>query len=114
MVVLDKNNKFHPGNHTNHREIKIYKPDIPTRSPSKSEPISTASSFVMFTHSDIHKDAAQTTVPFLDAQEVVTNPSMPLQGVGLYYKGQSGYGGFIAPKIFTIDLSIYVQKPEDS
>lgn len=55
------------------------------------------------------KDAAQTTVPFLDAQEVSASPITPLQGVGLYFKGRSGFGGFIAPKIETLDLTSYVR-----
>lgn len=71
--------------------------------------MSNSNSFIKFTHSDMHKDAAQTTVPFLDSQDVVTSPPMPLQGLGLYYKGQSGYGGFIAPKIDTLDFSSFIK-----
>lgn len=57
------------------------------------------------------KDASQTTVPFLDAQDVVNDPPVPLEGVGLFLKGQDGFGGFITPKIMTFDYGPYVQKP---
>lgn len=60
----------------------------------------------------MNKDAAQTTVPFLDAQDVVNNPPVPLEGVGIFLKGQDGYGGFISPKIKTFDYGPYVQAIE--
>jgi len=50
-----------------------------------------------------------TAIPFLDAQEVVNNPPVPLEGVGILLKAQSGYGGFIAPKIKTFDYSHYTK-----
>lgn len=55
------------------------------------------------------KDAAQTTVPFLDSQYVSAAEESPLQGVGLYFKGNSGFGGFIAPQIETLDFSSYIK-----
>ena len=61
--------------------------------------------YVEFTHSDFADDAAQTTVPFFDAQDVISIPPVPLAGIGLYHKMEPRYGGFIAPKIFTYDYS---------
>lgn len=90
-------------------EISLKNPNIPTRTRAKSLPISKPNTFVKFTHSDISKDAAQTTVPFLDAQDVVNNPPVPLDGIGIFLKGQDGFGGFIAPKIKTFDYGPYVQ-----
>ena len=90
-------------------ELSLKSPNIPTRTKAKSLPISRPNTFVKFTHSDINKDAAQTTVPFLDAQDVVNNPPVPLEGVGIILKGQDGYGGFITPKIKTFDYGPYVQ-----
>jgi hypothetical protein len=55
------------------------------------------------------KDASQTTVPFLDAQDAVNNPPVPLEGVGIFLKGQDGYGGFITPRIKTFDYGPFVQ-----
>lgn len=57
------------------------------------------------------KDAAQNTVPFIDIQDVVSNPPVPLSGVGLYHKGQDQYGGFLAPKVITYDFSPHIQSP---
>lgn len=51
------------------------------------------------------KDAAQTTVPFIDAQPVVTLVPVPLSGAGIFHKGRENFGGFIAPKIITYDYS---------
>lgn len=90
-------------------EISMRRPDVPIRTKSKSVQASRPNTFIKFTHSSIWKDVAQTTVPFLDAQEVSTDHPTPLQGVGLYWKTQSGYGGFIAPKIMTIDYSSYIK-----
>jgi hypothetical protein len=90
-------------------EYILKNPNVPTRTRAKSLPIATSNTFVKFTHSDINKDAAQTTIPFLDAQDVVNNPPVPLEGIGIFLKGQDGYGGFIAPKIKTFDYGPYVQ-----
>lgn len=90
-------------------EMSLKSPNIPTRSKAKSLPISNSNTFIKFTHTDINKDAAQTTVPFLDAQDVVNNPPVPLEGIGIFVKAQDGYGGFIAPKIKTFDYGPYVQ-----
>lgn len=88
-------------------EIRLTWPHVPTKTRKPSLPLSQPNSFIKFTHSDIGKDAAQNTVPFLDSQEVSAEAA--LQGVGLYFKGQNGYGGFIAPKIETLDLSSYIR-----
>lgn len=58
------------------------------------------------------KDAAQSTVPFIDIQEVISNPPVPLSGLGIYHKGQRGYGGFLAPKIMTYDFTPHIRVPQ--
>ncbi|CAG9773545.1 unnamed protein product [Ceutorhynchus assimilis] len=62
-------------------------------------------SYVEFTHSSFEKDAAQSTVPFIDIQEVANKPAVPLSSAGIYHKGRSGYGGFIAPRIWTYNFA---------
>lgn len=63
--------------------------------------------FIKFTFSDFSKDAAQSTIPFFDAQDVISRPAaVPLQGIGLFLKGETGFGGFLTLKIKTYD---YVQ-----
>uniref|UniRef100_A0AAR5PC47 Uncharacterized protein n=1 Tax=Dendroctonus ponderosae TaxID=77166 RepID=A0AAR5PC47_DENPD len=64
--------------------------------------------YVEFTHTDFNLDAAQTTIPFIDIQPVINDPPVPLNGVGIYYKGNKGLGGFVAPKILTYDYSKFI------
>jgi hypothetical protein len=89
-------------------EIGLYLPDVPIKSYKESIPLSTSNSYIKFTFSDLWKDASQTTVPFLDAQDAANNPPVPLEGIGIFLKGQKEYGGFITPKIITYDYSAYV------
>lgn len=84
-------------------------PDIPTRSPSASVPDSKSDQYIEFTHSDIDRDVAQTTVPFLDAQEVSPVEPVPLSGAGIFHKGRHHFGGFITPKIITYDFSKHMK-----
>ena len=60
----------------------------------------------------MRKDGAQTTIPFVDIQELVTKPPMPLAGVGLFLREQTGFGGFIALKLLTYDIVDYI--PEEA
>lgn len=79
--------------------------DINLNHKEKTTPIHEKDRFVAFTHSNIYSDAAQTTIPYLDGQDVTTEPATPLSGVGLYYKTKEYYAGFIASKIITCDFS---------
>ncbi|KAK0179591.1 hypothetical protein PV327_005329 [Microctonus hyperodae] len=89
--------------------IKI-KMDIPTN-PTKCKGYNynrETNQFVQFHHSDVREDAGQSTVPFIDAQPVEIYPSFPLGGIGLFYRSQFGCGGYIAPRLFAIDITQYV------
>ncbi|CAB3374677.1 Hypothetical predicted protein [Cloeon dipterum] len=85
--------------------VPLTLPDVPTRSVALSEPDSQHDQFVTFTHTDVSKDAAQTTVPFLDAQPVAPEPPALLSGAGIYHKGRRGYGGFVGLRLITYDFS---------
>lgn len=85
--------------------MRLRNADVPTRIKNPSVPLSSHDQYIKFTNTDIDRDAAQTTVPFLDAQPVVSLIPVPLSGVGIFYKGYSNSGGYIAPKIFTYDYS---------
>lgn len=85
--------------------MDLQNPDIPIRSPSPSIPDSESDMYVEFTHTDMDRDAAQTTVPFLDAQPVESLLPVPLSGAGIFHKGRRNFGGFLAPKIITYDFS---------
>ncbi|XP_069676227.1 uncharacterized protein [Periplaneta americana] len=90
------------------KELPIYKPDVPTLTKEGSVIDSRSDQFLLFTHSDINEDAAQTTVPFLDAQSVAPEPPMLLSGAGIYHKGHPGYGGFIGLKVMTYDFKSHL------
>ncbi|KAF7988532.1 hypothetical protein HCN44_001105 [Aphidius gifuensis] len=70
--------------------------------------LSDTGDFVHFQQTDDVKDAAQTTVPYLDIQEVTKNTPEPLGGIGMYYKGQEGFGGFFALKILVPEVPQFV------
>lgn len=80
----------------------------------KSLPTSKTNQYIDFVNSDIDADAAQSTVPFIDIQEVVSDPIVPLSGVGVFHKGRDLSGGFIALKTFTYDFSAHIQLPNYS
>lgn len=92
-------------------EIVITNPDNPTRSP-KNLIISKKNKFIRFKASDWKKDAGQSTVPFFDAQEVEGNPEFPLGGVGVILRGHEGYGGFLALRIFDLQLHQYFKSKD--
>ncbi|GJQ73781.1 hypothetical protein Trydic_g18721 [Trypoxylus dichotomus] len=92
--------------HTDRRtKIPIDDVDVPTRTTTENIVRSARVQSVEFTPTSLEKDLAQTTVPFIDAQEVVPSAPTPLIGAGLYYKTAKGYGGFIGLKIVTYDFT---------
>jgi hypothetical protein len=90
-------------------KVQLKHPDIPIRSTSPSIPTSHSDQYIEFTHTDIDRDAAQTTVPFLDAQKVESLQAVPLSGAGIFHKGRQFFGGFLAPKIITYDVSQHLK-----
>ena len=73
-------------------------------------PDSNEEQYVKFTTTSIEKDGGQTTIPFIDTQKIVTNPPSPLGGAGLYHRGQPGYGGFLALKLYTYDFTEHIKE----
>lgn len=61
--------------------------------------------YIDFNQSDLDSDFGQTTLPFIDIQDVISIPPVPLSGVGIYFKSQLTYGGFVAPKLITKDYA---------
>lgn len=78
----------------------------------KSLPDSESNSYIDFTNTDIDADAAQSTVPFIDTQDVICEPKVPLSGIGIYHKGRDHSGGFVGVKVFTYDFSPHIKSPE--
>lgn len=89
-------------------EFSLDNRDIPILTPEKSIPNIQPNLFVKFGPTDKFMDLAQTTIPYVDAQLVESHNPMPLSGVGLYYKGFNGYGGFVAPKILNYNLGPHI------
>ena len=78
---------------------------MPTRLKTPARPDSKSNQYLNFGPTDLIKDAAQTTIPFLDIQPVVTNPPFPLSGAGIFHKGSDESGGFVALRVITYDFS---------
>lgn len=90
------------GHHDKPRQkLMLNDPQVSTKSPLSSSPLSKDNQYMEFESSSVDKDAAQSTVPFIDTQDVVPNPAVPLAGLGIYHKGRKGFGGYFAPKIVT-------------
>lgn len=106
------NNSMWVGNDSKQKyKLPLQNADISTRSYEKSIPIRGSQDYyVEFGPSDVNRDAAQSTVPFIDATPL--DAMTPLSGVGLHYKTQYGYGGFIAPKVIIYDLDTHITPPK--
>lgn len=96
---------------TEHSKLELIKPDIPTRTTTALEPDWTPNYFVEFGPTDKEKDGAQTTVPFIDGTLIEGKPTI-LSGAGLFFKGQPGSGGFIAPYLINFDYSSQIKPLE--
>lgn len=97
---------------TSLEEIQMKNPDIPTEIKGRSVANRKPNQYIQFTHTGLDADAAQTTIPYLDAQDVVPVPPMPLIGVGLYHKAAPESGGFVGPRIYTYDVTAHIKVPE--
>ncbi|KAI5744277.1 hypothetical protein M8J76_000808 [Diaphorina citri] len=82
--------------------------DVPTVSSAPSRIDSVPDSYLLFTNSDLDRDVGQTTLPYIDIQPVTTEPLSPLSGAGVYHKSMPGYGGYVAPRLFTYDASEFL------
>lgn len=82
---------------------------MPTKSPFNVIDSKT-NQYVEFQTSDLVKDAGQSTIPFFDAQDVEGEIEFPLGGIGLMHRGHEGYGGFLAFRIYDMNLSKFFQE----
>ncbi|XP_060813248.1 uncharacterized protein LOC132905692 isoform X2 [Bombus pascuorum] len=94
---------------TNRTEVTFENPDIPTRLPLLALPDSKPFQYLNFAPSDQKTDVAQNTIPFIDIQPVESNPPVPIAGAGIFHKGRSGSGGFVAMRLITYDFSKHLQ-----
>ena len=84
-------------------KVILDEPDQPILSPEPSLPSSMTNQYISIQMSSIKKDAAQTPVPFFDAQEVIESTDITLiRGLGIFHKGRPGWGGFLAFRIVSM------------
>lgn len=109
MSVWISNDNTDMTHHTNQlgprTEFDTKELDVSTKTKAPNFPDTKTNQFLHFNPTDLKKDAAQTTIPFIDIQPVFTSPPFPLSGAGIYHKGRSGFGGYIAPKIMTYNFA---------
>lgn len=84
-------------------EIIIDEPDSSIRTNNIQERFDSNNKFIQFRPTDIKKDLAQLTIPYIESVPLEASEPRPLSGVGLYYKGEDGFGGFIAIKLIGYD-----------
>lgn len=82
--------------------------NIPTKSKKQSMPNFKENSYVRFGPTGKKADLSQTTVPFIDGLKVEPALPAPLSGIGLFYKSQTGFGGFVAPKIVLYNFNSFI------
>ncbi|XP_017096761.2 uncharacterized protein [Drosophila bipectinata] len=116
LLVEPQTKSFWLGNHNTdldgaRQKLILKESDLPTASEMPSLPLSQTNQYMEFVSSSREKDVAQNTLPFIDIQEVVPHPAVPLSGLGIYHKGRSGYGGFFAPKVVTYDFAKHLTEP---
>lgn len=85
-------------------KIEIRGGNVPTRTLSVHNPVDSANKFVEFEPSSVQKDVAQVTVPYIESVLLEASDPQPLSGLGLYYKGDAEYSGFIAVKLIAYEL----------
>lgn len=90
-------------------QLVFNKPDNPLKF-KKNMKDSEDNQFVTISVSDFVKDASQSTIPFIDLLQVTPNPSVPINGIQLFHKGQINdtSGGFISLKIYPIDFTTHM------
>lgn len=101
-----RHSKWIGNNHRPKRQLVPVRPDVPTKAKQKSMPFLGDNVYINFQPSDIEKDAAQSTIPFIDTTPL--QAMTPLAGLGLQYKTSIGSGGFIAPKLIVFDAGLYI------
>ncbi|KAK0079070.1 hypothetical protein PV326_008941, partial [Microctonus aethiopoides] len=89
-------------------EIKLNDPDDPAFG-HEYHPDRQSNKFIQFQHTSIKKDAGYHTVPFFDGQSVETRMKFPLGGIGLFHRGRDGFGGYIAPRLITYNITRIIE-----
>jgi len=94
-----------PASATKRTQVRILIPDVPTRFKGHSVIDSSTNQFVQFDTTSAEKDVMQTTIPFIDVQQVAPSTGTWLSGVGVYHKGALGYGGYLGMSVDTFNFA---------
>lgn len=106
LINLDQSTWINNNINVNREQIYIDEPDSPTRTNQIQTRFDSNNKFIEFRPTDIKKDLAQLTVPYIESVALEASEPRPLSGVGIYYKGEIGFGGFIALKLIAYDTNI--------
>lgn len=93
------------------KKIEVLGRDVPTRSINLHSPIDSINKFVVFESSDVRRDLAQVTVPYIESVLLEASDPQALSGVGLFYKSDQHFSGFIAIKLIAYDLQPTIEPP---
>ncbi|CAD6207366.1 GSCOCG00010200001-RA-CDS [Cotesia congregata] len=66
-------------------------------------------SAVEFQPTNFDTDFGQTTIPYFDARPAIIVDGVALGGIALTHRGIPGYGGYVAPKVFSINHAEYIE-----
>jgi len=94
------------------KQVILDDPDEPTMAVRSSITNSTSNQFISIQATSVKKDLGQTPVPYFDTQELIEPNNMTLvRGIGLFYKTQPGYGGFLGFRMISMPISDAPQNP---
>ncbi|XP_034478072.1 uncharacterized protein LOC117784440 [Drosophila innubila] len=105
LLQPETNSVWQSNDGQNRQKLDVDSEHLPTQANEKSLPLSKHNQYLEFVDSKIDSEI---TVPFIDIQDVVSNPRVPLGGIGIYYRSSPGHAGFVAPKIYTYDYGSHV------
>lgn len=97
-----------PATENRRTKVSIVSPDVPTKYKGRNAIDSVNNQFVSFDSTTASKDVAQTTIPYIDSQNVAPNSGVWITGIGLYHKGHIGYGGYVGFVVKTFDFSTHL------
>lgn len=91
--------------------IEVKDGDVPSRSKDVHTPVDSRNKYIDFRSTSIQKDLAQVTVPYIESVMLEASDPQPLAGLGLYYKSDVEYSGFIAVKLIAYELQSSIEPP---
>lgn len=76
---------------------------IPLLNSADTLQITESNFYLSFDKSNVEVDAAQSTVPYFDIQDIVNDPPTPLKGIEFLHYTTKDYAGFVQPQTIRID-----------